>query len=130
MSARTTPPATVSAALEDFTARSRKLTEPELQRYCLLFIEEIHRLRGEIHRLQRTASVAAKPRPSGQLLTLNMVAERTSIALQTWRRWASCRKIPTVTIGRRVLVEEAELDKLVEQGRREAYDHTPRRGRY
>lgn len=130
MTARTTPPATVAAALEDFAARSRKLTEPELQRYCLLFIEEIHRLRGEVRRLQRAGTMAVRPRPSGQLLTLNMVAERTSIALHTWRRWASCRKIPTVTIGRRVLIEEAELDKLVEEGRREAYDYRPRRGRY
>ena len=116
----------IDDALVDFTARSRKLNLQELQRYCLQFVKEIHRLRREIRRLQRSVYSGIKPRPSGQLLTLNMVAERTSIALGTWRRWASSRRIPTVAIGGRILVEEVELDKLVEEGRRDAYDYRSR----
>jgi excisionase family DNA binding protein len=52
-----------------------------------------------------------------KLLSLREVAPLIGVSLSTVRRWASCRKIPLIKIGGRVLVDAAALDKLIDAHR-------------
>jgi excisionase family DNA binding protein len=51
------------------------------------------------------------------LYRLREVATRTGMSLKTVRRWASERRIPVVKLGRSVLVDERDLDRLIESRR-------------
>lgn len=53
----------------------------------------------------------------GKLLTLPEVAERTSMSLDTIRRWASQRRIPTVRLSNRVFMTELDLHRFIEARR-------------
>lgn len=55
-----------------------------------------------------------------RLLGLREVAERLGLSLHTVRRWASQRRLPVVKLGKRVLVAEKDLEKLVAENRVEA----------
>jgi excisionase family DNA binding protein len=50
------------------------------------------------------------------LISLQAAAARTSTSVWTWRRWASDRRIQTIKLGRRRLVDEAVLDQLIQSG--------------
>jgi excisionase family DNA binding protein len=63
---------------------------------------------------------AARPQPL--LITLDDVAARLSTPLETVRRWVTKRQLATVKIGRRVLVELVELDRVIAANRRPAID--------
>lgn len=49
-----------------------------------------------------------------RLLGLREVALRLGLSLHTVRRWASQRRLPVVKLGKRVLVAEKDLDRLVQ----------------
>jgi excisionase family DNA binding protein len=55
-----------------------------------------------------------------KLLDLPTVADRLGLSLHTIRRWASERRIPTVKLSNRVLVDERELERFVEARVRDA----------
>ena len=55
-----------------------------------------------------------------KLLNLRVVADRTGLGVSTIRRWASQRRIPTVRLGRRVFVDEDDLNKLIDARREPA----------
>jgi excisionase family DNA binding protein len=55
-----------------------------------------------------------------QLLDLPTVADRLGLSLHTIRRWASERRIPTVKLSNRVLVDERDLERFVEARVRDA----------
>lgn len=55
-----------------------------------------------------------------RLLGLREVAERLGLSLHTVRRWASQRRLPVVKLGKRVLVAERDLERLVKENRVEA----------
>jgi excisionase family DNA binding protein len=52
------------------------------------------------------------------LLTIDQTAEFTGLSSWTIRYWINQGKLGSVKIGRRVLVERAELNKLVAENRR------------
>lgn len=56
------------------------------------------------------------------LLTLDDAAVRLATPIATLRRWVAQRRITTVKIGRRVLVEASELDRVIAANRRPALD--------
>lgn len=55
-----------------------------------------------------------------RLIGLHEVAARLGISIFTARRWASTRRIPTVRLGRRVLVDPNDLEKIVKAARKPA----------
>jgi len=55
-----------------------------------------------------------------RLVGLREASERLGLALWTLRKWASNRKIPTIKLGGKVLVDVRDLDRLVETHRRDA----------
>lgn len=52
-----------------------------------------------------------------RLLDLREVASRLGLSLHTVRRWASQRRIPVVKLGKRVMVTERDLERLVAENR-------------
>jgi len=56
------------------------------------------------------------------LVTLDAAAAALCMPLSSLRRWVAQRRLATVKIGRRVLVERAEIDRLVAAHRRPALD--------
>jgi excisionase family DNA binding protein len=54
------------------------------------------------------------------LLSIERAAQVLGISPWTVRRYIATRKIRPVRIGRRVLLEESELQRIVENGRMEA----------
>lgn len=54
------------------------------------------------------------------LLDLGEAAKELKISIFTMRSWTQKRKIPTVKLGRRVLVKRGELEKFVEGNIRKA----------
>jgi len=54
------------------------------------------------------------------LLSIERAAQVLGISPWTVRRYIAARKIRPVRIGRRVLLEESELRRIVEDGRMEA----------
>lgn len=52
------------------------------------------------------------------LLTVDQTAEYVGLSSWTVRYWIREGKLPSVKIGRRVLVERTELDRLVFESRR------------
>jgi excisionase family DNA binding protein len=57
-----------------------------------------------------------------QKLAIGLKEAAASIGLSHWtlRQWIRQGKIAAVRIGRRILVEPAELERLIEEGRKEA----------
>lgn len=53
----------------------------------------------------------------GRLLRLSECAERSGHKLSTWRSWILKRAVPYYKIGRSVRVAEADLVKMIEEGR-------------
>jgi len=49
----------------------------------------------------------------GRLLTLRAAAELLGVSVWSLRRWSAQRRFAVVKLGRRVLVEEAEIRALV-----------------
>ena len=60
-----------------------------------------------------------------RLLNLEDVANALSLPLQSVRRLASQRRIPTVRVGRRVLVDEIDLRAFLDERREPARDTEP-----
>lgn len=56
-----------------------------------------------------------------KLLDLKEVSDRLNVSLSTIRRWASERRLRTVKISRRVFVQEADLERLIEAHTRETF---------
>jgi excisionase family DNA binding protein len=54
-------------------------------------------------------------------LALGLKEAASAVGLSPWtlRGWIRCGKLRCVRLGRRVMVEPAELERLVEQGRSE-----------
>lgn len=52
-----------------------------------------------------------------QLVSLNFAAKRLGVSLQTLRRNMSDWGLVTVRLGRRVLIEEKELENLIERSK-------------
>lgn len=59
---------------------------------------------------------------SAPLLTLDEAAVKLATPIATLRRWVAQRRIATVKIGRRVLVELTEIDRVIAAHRRPAID--------
>lgn len=55
-----------------------------------------------------------------RLHSLRQAAHRTSTSEWTWRKWAATGKIATVKLGARVLVSEAEIERIIAAGTRPA----------
>lgn len=53
------------------------------------------------------------------LLTIDQTAEFTGLSAWTIRYWVKVGKLPSVKLGRRILIEKAELNRLVSENRRE-----------
>lgn len=54
------------------------------------------------------------------LISLDEAARRTGLSVWTWRKWISRRAVPSIRLGRRRLVDEADVERLVACGRVEA----------
>jgi excisionase family DNA binding protein len=54
------------------------------------------------------------------LLDLGEAARELKVSIFTMRSWTQKRKIPTVKLGRRVLVKQEELERFVEANIRKA----------
>jgi excisionase family DNA binding protein len=54
------------------------------------------------------------------LLTIDQTADFTGLSSWTIRYWIKHGKLGSVKIGRRVLVERCELDRLVSENRRDS----------
>ena len=57
-----------------------------------------------------------------RLLKVNEAAERLGLSVRTVRTWASRRRLPVATIGRRGLIPEADLDAWIAARRCEVRD--------
>ncbi len=57
-----------------------------------------------------------------QLLSLGEAAESLSLSMWTLRAWIRAGKLRPVRLGRRVLVEPGELQRLIESGRQSAIE--------
>lgn len=55
-----------------------------------------------------------------RLLGLDEAAEKLGVSMWTLRRWVWARKIPSVRLGRRVLLRHADLEALIVAGLRDA----------
>ena len=55
-----------------------------------------------------------------KLLTINEAAEALRLSPHTLRAWISQRKIPVHYLGRKIVFRISDLERLVEEGRREA----------
>lgn len=53
------------------------------------------------------------------LLTIDQAADFLGLSAWTLRYWVKAGKLPSVKLGRRVLIEKAELSRLVSENRRE-----------
>jgi excisionase family DNA binding protein len=51
------------------------------------------------------------------LLTIDQTAEYVGLSAWTVRYWVRMGKLPSVKLGRRVLIERAELNRLVAENR-------------
>jgi excisionase family DNA binding protein len=56
----------------------------------------------------------------GGLLHVHEAAERLGVSIYTVRSWLRSRRLGHIRLGRRVLVPEDELHRLIEAGRVEA----------
>lgn len=54
------------------------------------------------------------------LLTIDQTAEFTGLSAWTIRYFVKSGKLPSVKLGRRILIERSELNRLVSENRREA----------
>ena len=54
------------------------------------------------------------------LLDCEEAAELLGISPWTVRKWLSTNKVRAVRLGRRVLIEPAEIERLIEEGREES----------
>lgn len=54
------------------------------------------------------------------LLTIDQTAEFTGLSAWTIRYFVKAGKLPSVKLGRRILIERSELNRLVSENRREA----------
>ena len=54
------------------------------------------------------------------LISLDEAARRTGTSVWTWRKWAIAKRIPSVKLGRRRLVDESDLAEIVTHARTEA----------
>jgi excisionase family DNA binding protein len=55
-----------------------------------------------------------------KLLSVEATCEVTGLKAPTIRAWANRRKIASVKLGRRLLIPEAEVEKLIERNLRPA----------
>jgi excisionase family DNA binding protein len=62
------------------------------------------------------------------LLTVESAAKVLGISPWTIRKYISMSKLRPVRIGRRVLLENSEIERLVEEGRAESIRRKPRSG--
>jgi excisionase family DNA binding protein len=51
------------------------------------------------------------------LLSIDRAAELLGISPWTVRRWITTRKLAPVRLGRRLLIEPREVERLIEEGR-------------
>jgi len=58
--------------------------------------------------------------PDKQLLTVEEAAKYFGVQKSTIYSWAWRRKIPSVKMGRRLLFDQKDLDRIIEAGKREA----------
>lgn len=58
--------------------------------------------------------------PDKQLLTVEEAAKYFGVQKSTIYSWAWRRKIPSVKMGRRLLFDQEDLDRIIEAGKREA----------
>jgi excisionase family DNA binding protein len=54
------------------------------------------------------------------LISVEEAARRLGLKQVTIRLWVACRKMTSVKLGRRVLIPESEIDRLIKQGLRPA----------
>jgi len=55
-----------------------------------------------------------------RLISVEDAAKYLGVQKSTMYSWASRRKIPSVKIGRRLLFDQEDLDRMIEAGKREA----------
>lgn len=58
--------------------------------------------------------------PMSHLLSVKEAAKELAVSPHTVRAWTSQRRIPFIKLGRRVLFEMADLEKVIKTGRVEA----------
>ncbi len=58
------------------------------------------------------------------LISLEEAARRTGTSVWTWRKWTVAKRIPSIKLGRRRLVDEKDLDQIVLHARVEADTRT------
>ncbi len=58
--------------------------------------------------------------PDKQVLTVEEAAKYFGVQKSTIYSWAWRRKIPSVKMGRRLLFNQEDLDRIIEAGKREA----------
>lgn len=61
------------------------------------------------------------------LLDCEKAAELLGISAWTVRKWLSTNKLRAVRLGRRVLIEHAEIRRLIEEGRDSSWERGGRR---
>ena len=64
--------------------------------------------------------VERRTMPMSKLLGLDELEERTDIKRPTWRAWISQGRLPSIKLGRRVLVSESDLADFLAAHRRPA----------
>ena len=57
---------------------------------------------------------------SHDLLTMAELEGRTGIDKATWRHWIRIGLIPSIKLGKRVLVSRADFEKFIDENRRPA----------
>lgn len=62
------------------------------------------------------------------LLSLRDAAKRLGLSIWTLRAWAERGRIATVKLGSRVLVRDAEIQRVIAEGTRPARSQQPRGG--
>ena len=55
-----------------------------------------------------------------KLLSLEQCETRTDVSRYTWRAWARVGRIPHVRLGRRLLIDEQDLERFIAANRVEA----------
>lgn len=58
-----------------------------------------------------------KPEPA-RMLSVYEAAERTGVTHWCWRRWATIGKVSSAKLGRRLLIPETEIERVIAEGMR------------